>query len=175
MLELAAAARSPFLCPLLYAFTHGAWYVLAMPLLSGGTMQTQIDDRLAACGKGLDEACVVWAASCLVLALEHLHACRILHRDLKPANVLLRSSGYLVLSDFGLSARFRTPADVAAAEAAAARSMTAVADEAARALEPSQQLSANEAEVLRRRVGTRGCADAYGAHIASRVARSACL
>jgi serine/threonine protein kinase len=39
----------------------------------------------------------------LVLALKDLHHRDILHRDLKAKNVLMKESGYVVLSDFGIS------------------------------------------------------------------------
>ena len=41
MLERAAMAGSPFLAQLRYAFRAGPWLVLALPLLSGGTLQVR--------------------------------------------------------------------------------------------------------------------------------------
>jgi len=40
---------------------------------------------------------------CVVLALEHIHSHMILYRDLKPENVLITETGYLKVTDFGLS------------------------------------------------------------------------
>ena len=45
MLERADATSSPFLCVLKYAFVAGPWLVLALPLLSGGTLQLHLDER----------------------------------------------------------------------------------------------------------------------------------
>jgi len=38
-----------------------------------------------------------------LLALEFLHANRVLYRDLKPENVLIQADGHVTISDFGLS------------------------------------------------------------------------
>lgn len=39
----------------------------------------------------------------IALAIEKLHETGIIHRDIKPSNIVLDSSGYLKLTDFGLS------------------------------------------------------------------------
>ena len=39
----------------------------------------------------------------VLLALEKCHMNNILHRDIKPENILLDSSGYIKLTDFGVS------------------------------------------------------------------------
>ncbi len=43
-------------------------------------------------------------AAMILQALEHIHSKNMIHRDIKPENLLLNSEGYLVLSDFGVSA-----------------------------------------------------------------------
>ena len=96
-------ASCPFLCGLRYAFTHGPWYVLAFPLLPGGTLQVQLDERASAtCGLPMEE--VRWVGAQLALGLGFMHSLGLLHRDVKPSNILLRHDGYLVLADFGLTA-----------------------------------------------------------------------
>ncbi|KAI0322979.1 kinase-like domain-containing protein [Amylostereum chailletii] len=47
-----------------------------------------------------------WFAE-LILALESLHARRIMHRDLKPDNILIDKDGHLLLADFGLAKAFK--------------------------------------------------------------------
>ncbi|KAI0269370.1 kinase-like domain-containing protein [Gloeopeniophorella convolvens] len=44
----------------------------------------------------------IWRNSCLV-ALERIHAKRIIHRDIKPENLFVDSGGHIVLGDFGLA------------------------------------------------------------------------
>ncbi|KAH9913955.1 kinase-like domain-containing protein [Epithele typhae] len=46
-----------------------------------------------------------WCAELLV-ALERLHARRVVHRDVKPDNVMLADDGRLVLADFGIARDF---------------------------------------------------------------------
>eukprot|EP00759_Apiculatamorpha_spiralis_P030755 PhF_6_TR32367/c0_g1_i1/m.48002/K08857/NEK1_4_5; NIMA (never in mitosis gene a)-related kinase 1/4/5 len=49
-----------------------------------------------------EERIMTWFSQ-MLLALQHLHQCKLLHRDLKPANVFLSSSGFVKLGDFGMS------------------------------------------------------------------------
>jgi len=53
-------------------------------------------------GKFKERSAQFYSAN-LVLALEFLHKEGIIYRDLKPENVLVSSSGYAKLTDFGLS------------------------------------------------------------------------
>lgn len=101
-LERTAQLGSPFLSTLCYAFIEGPWLVLAMPLLSGGTLQVQLEER-AERERGLPAAEVRWIGAQLSLALGALHSLELLHRDIKPSNLVLRANGYYVLTDFGLS------------------------------------------------------------------------
>jgi serine/threonine protein kinase len=53
------------------------------------------------CRVGEDEARFIVGQ--VVLALGYIHSKGFVHRDIKPENLLLTSSGYLKLADFGLS------------------------------------------------------------------------
>ena len=82
-LERAAALRHPFLSMLRYAFRQGPWLVLCLPLLTGGTLQVQLDERANPNG-GFAAHEVRWVGAHLTLALGALHEMGLIHRDIKP-------------------------------------------------------------------------------------------
>jgi serine/threonine protein kinase len=54
----------------------------------------------------VDEARVWSIATQLLVALDHLHTeIRVVHRDFKPRNIFLRSTGEVVVGDFGIACR----------------------------------------------------------------------
>jgi len=75
------------------------WLRLVMPACLGGDLNMLLDQV----GRMQDTA-VQFYAGCVVLALQQLHNLNIAYRDLKPENVLLYSTGWPVLTDFGLVA-----------------------------------------------------------------------
>eukprot|EP00930_Biecheleria_cincta_P035755 TRINITY_DN24573_c0_g1_i1.p1 TRINITY_DN24573_c0_g1~~TRINITY_DN24573_c0_g1_i1.p1 ORF type:complete len:485 (+),score=58.33 TRINITY_DN24573_c0_g1_i1:23-1456(+) len=68
----------------------------------GGDLQQRINDCRASGGQ-LDRVRVqVWMAQ-LCLALEHVHALRIVHNDVKGSNLFITGANNVVLGDFGIS------------------------------------------------------------------------
>jgi len=101
---LATLPRHPCVLRLARAFQTPHALCVVLELCEAGDLEAQVTDRFVATRGGLPrERCAYYAAS-VVLALEHLHAHRVLYRDLKLENVLLHASGRVVLGDFGTCA-----------------------------------------------------------------------
>lgn len=86
----------PFVCGLESSCKDNVYVYFVMPFEAGGELFTLIR-RMGSLGEQLAQ----FYAAQLVLALEYLHHCSIIHRDLKPENVLICTSGYIKLVDFG--------------------------------------------------------------------------
>ena len=72
-----AEQNSPFLCSINYAFKLPRWLVLAMPLYSGGSLQTIIMER----GEwGLSKEHMLWVTSSVVAGVAALHEMGMIHR-----------------------------------------------------------------------------------------------
>lgn len=78
--------------------------VIAMRLVSGGTLEAALGDNGAVSGGVAEE--VLWQ---LLQALRFVHARGWIHRDVKPANILLEPTGtgrpWIRLADFGIAVR----------------------------------------------------------------------
>jgi len=53
----------------------------------------------------LGDGAACFYASCVVLALGHMHSRCIIYRDLKPENIMIRANGYATVVDFGSAKR----------------------------------------------------------------------
>lgn len=71
---------------------------LVMDLIEGESLQDLLDRR----GPFEPREATELVAT-LARAVQHAHARRVVHRDIKPANVLRKTTGEVVLTDFGLS------------------------------------------------------------------------
>ena len=74
-----------------------------MDLLLGGDLRYHIARK-----RKFSEEVTRFFISCLVHALEAVHAANVIHRDIKPENMVFDNQGYLRLTDFGV-ARIMTP------------------------------------------------------------------
>lgn len=102
--NILALIKHPFICNLHFAFQDRYFLYLIMDVALGGDLRYQ----LSKCPDGFPEERAKFYIGQVILALEFLHAQTIIHRDLKPANILMDETGYVKLSDFGLSRRIPT-------------------------------------------------------------------
>ena len=99
-LRILATLDNPFICNCHYAFQDENYLYLVLDLAIGGDMKFNLNK--SANGR-FSEKTSKFIFCQVILALEYCHSNNILHRDIKPENILLDSSGYVKLTDFGVS------------------------------------------------------------------------
>ena len=92
--------RHPFIVKLHFAFQTKRHLVLVLDFLCGG----ELFFHLQRCKKFSEQRAKFYAAE-IGLALETIHANKIIYRDLKPENLVLDRAGHVTLTDFGLAKR----------------------------------------------------------------------
>jgi len=93
-------ANSPFVVRLAAAFNRRDSLHLLLEPAMGGELFSLYEEHNDYWGS---EDHARFYVACALRALEYLHARLIIYRDLKPENLLLDSSGYCKVTDFGLS------------------------------------------------------------------------
>jgi len=89
----------PFTVKLYFTFQDKKNLYYVMEYVEGGVLFKYIREQ----GR-LSENVTKFYVAQVILALKYLHEdCKIIYRDLKPENLLLDKTGYLKVSDFGLS------------------------------------------------------------------------
>lgn len=102
--EVVRALSHPNMLPQLDAWETDDAAVAVMPWVDGSSLR----DLLATCG-ALTPPEIVFIVGCVSDALANAHAAGIVHRDVKPANILLDSTGWPWLCDFGVAKHADSP------------------------------------------------------------------
>ena len=92
------AAEHPFICNAYFGYQDNFNLYLGLEYRSSTNLRKVLYDSYS-----LNEKTVVFIISCIILALEYLHCNNILHRDIKPENIIIDYTGYIKLTDFGIS------------------------------------------------------------------------
>jgi tRNA A-37 threonylcarbamoyl transferase component Bud32 len=88
----------PYVAKLFAALQDDKYIYFVLELLQGGELFTHLRNR----GKLTEQAARFYAAT-VVYAFSSIHAKRIAYRDLKPENLVMDSTGFVKLVDFGLA------------------------------------------------------------------------
>ena len=96
--NLLSKLNHPFIVNIYFAFQDFCNLYLVMDLLTGGDLRYHIAHQ-----KTFSEVQTKFFISNMLLALEYIHSQNIIHRDIKPENLVLESTGYLRITDFGVA------------------------------------------------------------------------
>ena len=96
--NLLSTLHHPFIVNMHFAFQDFYNLYLVMDLLNGGDLRFHIAHK-----KTFSEDQTKFIISNIILALEYIHKKNIIHRDIKPENLVLESTGYVRITDFGVA------------------------------------------------------------------------
>lgn len=91
-------ADHPFLCGMEYLFQSDTRLYFVLPFVGGGVLDKIVDDRAR-----LEEQIVKFYAAQLIIGLGKLHERGVIHRDVKLQNIMVDTTGYIKIIDFGLA------------------------------------------------------------------------
>jgi len=96
--DIMLSCSSPFIVKLYRTFRDNRYLYMLMEPCLGGELWTILRDN-----KRFEDKAARFYTACVIKAFEYLHDKGIVYRDLKPENLLLDSSGYVKLTDFGFA------------------------------------------------------------------------
>jgi len=96
--EIMLECRSPFIVKMYQTFNCPKYLYMLMEPCLGGELWTLLRNS-----RRFSDQTAAFYVACVILALDYLHTRGVIYRDLKPENLLLDSSGYVKLTDFGFA------------------------------------------------------------------------
>jgi len=97
------SCSSPFIVQLYQTFQDSKYLYMLMEPCLGGELWTVLRNS-----KRFNDSTARFYVACVILAFDYLHDKGVIYRDLKPENLLLDSSGYIKLTDFGFAKQLAT-------------------------------------------------------------------
>ena len=94
--------NNPFIVNMYLSFQDSLYLYLVIDYLSGGDLRYHLTHT-----KNFNENETKFFILNIILSLEYIHNQKIIHRDIKPENLIFESTGYLRLTDFGISKKKR--------------------------------------------------------------------
>ena len=95
-LSILKSIRHHLIANLYFAWQDTEWLYLATEFVQGGDLRHLMKSK-----KTFPEDAAKFIIANLILGLEFIHHNGILHRDIRPENILIASTGYLKICDFG--------------------------------------------------------------------------
>ena len=96
-----------FLSGLEYYFETEENLFIVLPFMEGGDLRKYIFENFLE--RAFTEQDAKFYICQIVMGVGYLHGSNIVHRDLKPENVMVQTSGYIKLIDFGLAKLQESP------------------------------------------------------------------
>ena len=100
--SLLSKLKNAFLVNMHSAFQNKENLFLVMDYCNRGDLRYHIGMR-----EKFKQAETKFFLACIILCLEYLHQKNIIHRDLKPENLVIDQSGYVRVTDLGVSREVR--------------------------------------------------------------------
>lgn len=101
--DLLINLHHPFILNLVASFQDASHLYLLTPIICGGELYSQVEQRTLQYGTGLPNSDAAFYAACVIEALGYFHQRQIAYRDLKLENVLIDSDGYCIIVDLGFA------------------------------------------------------------------------
>ena len=96
--KILESLKFSFIVSMHYAFQDREYLYLVLDFKKGGDLRYQISKI-----SNFNEEQLKFFTACILLGLKYIHSKGIIHRDIKPENLVFDESGYLFITDFGIS------------------------------------------------------------------------